>query len=104
MFPRFQPENLATNLKLVGEIEKLAHAKRCTVAQIAINWIVALGRRPGMPKIIPIPGAGSVERVRENATEIALSDAEMAEIDSILAEFPLVGTRYHPGGMALLDN
>ncbi len=104
MFPRFQPENLATNLKLVGRDREAGAREAVHRGPDRHQLDRGPRRRPGMPKIIPIPGAGSVERVRENATEIALSDAEMAEIDSILAEFPLVGTRYHPGGMALLDN
>ncbi len=85
------------------EVEKLAEQKGCTAAQIAINWVLALSRRPGMPKIIPIPGASSVERIRENAVEIDLTDEDMAAIDKIVSEFAPVGDRYHHHGMELLD-
>lgn len=101
--PRFHPDNLENNVKLLNEIEQLAKAKGCLTGQIAINWIVALSRRPGMPKIIPIPGTSSVERVKENSKEIYLSDEEMEAIDKILANFTVQGERYHEGGMALLD-
>lgn len=90
-------------MRLVAEVERLAAARNCTPAQVAINWLVALSRRPGMPKIIPIPGASSVDRVRENAREIELSDDDLARLDEILAQFPIVGDRYHKHGMALLD-
>lgn len=96
-FPRFQPEAFAVNLQLVGQVEALAAKKGCTPAQLAIAWCRALSRRPGMPTIIPIPGATTVERVEENATPVELTDGEMAEIDETLARFEVAGTRYPAG-------
>lgn len=93
-WPRFQPENFDVNLQLVAQVEELARKKGCTPAQLAINWTKALSRRPGMPVIIPIPGATTAERVRENAKEVELSDEEMQEIDATLAKFEVKGTRY----------
>jgi pyridoxine 4-dehydrogenase len=101
--PRFQGENFETNAKLGKEVEKLAREKACTPAQISIGWLLALSRRPGLPKIIPIPGTSKVERIRENAKEVELTDDDMAAIDKILAEFPVVGERYGEAAMALLD-
>ncbi len=46
-----------------------------------------------MPKIIPIPGTTSVARVAENSKIVELTDEDMADIDRILKEFPLVGDR-----------
>jgi pyridoxine 4-dehydrogenase len=103
MLPRFSPENFDANLKLVLEIENLAEKKKCTPAQIAINWIRALSKKPGMPTIIPIPGAAAPERVRENAKIIDLTDEDLQEIDAILASFTIVGDRYHKHGMEFLD-
>ncbi|KAL2133805.1 hypothetical protein VTI74DRAFT_1662 [Chaetomium olivicolor] len=102
-YPRFQPDAFEVNLRLVREVEKLAARKGCTPAQVAIGWVVALGRRPGMPKIIPIPGASTPERVRENAVEVELTDEDMAELDRILREFAPAGTRYPEHGMQALD-
>ncbi len=93
MLPRFQPGVFETNLRLVHEVEKLASKKGCTPGQIAINWLVTLGKRPNMPRIIPIPGATSAERVRENSTNVELNDDDMAAIDKLLKEFPLDGER-----------
>ncbi|KAJ8128168.1 hypothetical protein O1611_g5468 [Lasiodiplodia mahajangana] len=94
--PRFQPGgNFENNIKLVHEVEALAQKKGCTVAQLAISWVRALNRRPGMPTIIPIPGATTPERVRENAKVVELSDAEMDDIDKILAGFKPLGRRYN---------
>lgn len=95
--PRFQPGNFEVNLQLVEQVEKLAEKKGCTPAQLAINWVRCLSRRPGMPTIIPIPGATTAERVRENSKIIDLSDAEMHEIDETLARFEVKGGRYPDG-------
>lgn len=96
-FPRFQPENFAANLKLVEKVEQLARKKGCTPAQLAINWVKNLSKKPGMPVIIPIPGATTVERINENSVEIDLSEEDLAEIDAILATFQTVGGRYPDG-------
>ncbi|KAK3329658.1 NADP-dependent oxidoreductase domain-containing protein [Apodospora peruviana] len=103
MLPRFQPDAFEANLRLVKEVEKLAAKKGCTPGQISINWILAISRRPGMPRIIPIPGSTNIKRIRENAVEIELTEEDMAEIDGILKEFTPVGDRYHKSLMALLD-
>ncbi|KAI1198838.1 voltage-gated shaker-like K+ channel, subunit [Nemania serpens] len=94
-FPRFQPGNFEANLRLVEQVEEIAAAKSCTPAQLAINWTMAVSRRPGMPTIIPIPGATTVERVDENCKLVDLTDEEMARIDAVLATFTTAGERYN---------
>ncbi|KAK4042193.1 NADP-dependent oxidoreductase domain-containing protein [Parachaetomium inaequale] len=95
-FPRFSPENFPNNLELFNHVNALAQQKGCTPAQLALAWTRSLARRPGMPTIIPIPGSTSVSRVRENAVQVELTDAEMAAIDGILDKFEVKGERY-PG-------
>lgn len=102
--PRFQPPHLTANLALAMAVGELAKKKGCTPAQLAIGWIVALGRlRKGMPTIIPIPGTSSPERVLENARLIELDESGLKEIDDMLENFTPVGDRYPPQGMELLD-
>jgi pyridoxine 4-dehydrogenase len=93
-FPRFQKANFDKNVQLVEKVQEIANKKGCTPAQLAINWTRALSRRPGMPTIIPIPGATTAERMQENSKLIDILDEEMAEIDDILAQFPPAGGRY----------
>lgn len=102
-FPRFQPGNFEKNVDLVRTLEKLAAKKKCTPAQLAINWVLTLSKRPDMPVIIPIPGATTAARVEENSQVIELSEDEMKEIDGILASFDVVGDRYPPHGMQLVN-
>lgn len=94
MFPRFQPGNFEINMQLVQQVEEMATKKGCTPAQLAINWTRELSRRPGMPSIIPIPGATTITRVEENSKVIDLTDNEMAQIDATLARFTPAGSRY----------
>ncbi|EFQ28862.1 aldo/keto reductase [Colletotrichum graminicola] len=95
--PRFQPDTFSINIKLAEQVEELARKKGVTPAQLAIGWVMALSRRPGMPEIIPIPGATTAERVNENAKLVKLTDEEMSEIDATLAKFEVVGGRYPDG-------
>lgn len=94
MLPRFQEEALAANLKVFEEVKALAEKKNVTPAQIALEWVRTLSGQPGMPTIIPIPGATTSDRVIENTRDIGrLSQAEMEEIDSILEKNKVVGNR-----------
>jgi pyridoxine 4-dehydrogenase len=99
ILPRFQPGNFENNMKLVWELEKIAKKKKCTPAQLALGWVRSLSKREGMPEIIPIPGATTVEHVLENSVEVKLTQGEMDEIDSVLANCEVIGDRYHSFGM-----
>ncbi|CAJ2501075.1 Uu.00g039280.m01.CDS01 [Anthostomella pinea] len=93
MLPRLADDNIAANTKLVEAVKKWAAKKDCTPAQFAINWVATLSQRPGMPKIIPIPGAAHIDRVKENLREVELTDADMDEVDAFLVEFKPAGER-----------
>ncbi|KAL4810485.1 NADP-dependent oxidoreductase domain-containing protein [Aspergillus unguis] len=96
-FPRFREENFEKNLQLVKRVEEISARKGCTPAQLAISWTVALGRRLGTT-VVPIPGASTAARVRENARLVEVSDEDLALIDSVLEGFVPAGGRY-PDGM-----
>ncbi|KAI2466791.1 putative aldo/keto reductase [Annulohypoxylon bovei var. microspora] len=94
IFPRFSPENFDINMQLVKQVEELAEKKGVTPGQLAINWTRMVAKRPGMPTIIPIPGATTAARVEENSKLVDLTDEEMAQIDATLAKFTTAGERY----------
>ncbi|KKA27242.1 hypothetical protein TD95_003171 [Thielaviopsis punctulata] len=96
-FPRFSKEAFPINIQLADRLAEFAASKGCTPAQLAVGWVLAQAKKPGMPEIVVIPGATTAERVAENCTPVSLSDAELAEIDEILAKFEVVGGRYAPG-------
>lgn len=93
-FPRFSPENFETNLELVKQLEKIAEKKGCKPSQLAVAWTLAQSKRNGNPEIIPIPGATTSDRIKENSTIVKLTDEELEEIDAVLAKATVVGGRY----------
>ncbi|CAF9925525.1 MAG: Pyridoxine 4-dehydrogenase [Heterodermia speciosa] len=86
-YPRFQPQNLSQNVKLVEAVEQIAERKQVSLAQVAISWVYAQGA-------IPIPGSTKAERVEENCKLVELSEDELEELGGILEKFPVGGGRY----------
>ena len=93
-YPKFQDGVLQANMRLTEEVEKLARQKGCTVAQVAIAWVRGLSGRNGLGPIVPIPGATTEARVRENSKDVRLTETEMQEIDEVLKKNKAVGERY----------
>lgn len=93
--PRFHPDVFYKNLELVHELEKLAAKKKCTPGQIGIAWVKAQAGKPGLPNtIIPIPGATTDARVKENMVDVKLTEQDLKEIDEILKSTVIHGDRY----------
>ena len=95
-FPRFQPDVFGKNLELVREIEKIAEKKGCTTAQLALSWIKAQG-------VVPIAGARSIARLKENCVTIDLTAEDLEIVQSILKSFPVHGSRYPEKAMELVE-
>lgn len=76
--PRFQEGNFERNLSLLGPIEKVARAKNCTMAQVALAWLLARG-----DDLVPIPGTKRRDYLEQNvaaaAIELSDSDVQMLE-------------------------
>lgn len=102
-FPRFQPEHFSKNLDLVHELEKLAEKKGCTPAQLAVSWVRSLSETGGRGVIIPIPGATTAERVKENSKFVELTEDELKEIQDTLSKFEISGDRYGGPAAALMN-
>ena len=94
--PRFQPENLKKNLKIVAAVEALANEKKCTPAQLALAWCLAQG-----DDIVPIPGTKRASYLRENAgaADIHLSPDDLQRLNSTIPLHIASGERYPPLGM-----
>lgn len=98
--PRFQGENLQRNLALVERIEKIAAAKKCTAAQLALAWILAQG-----DDIVPIAGTKHRKYVDENigALGVTLSSQDLALINQELPSGITAGDRYRSAAMVFLN-
>ncbi len=97
--PRFSSGNVEHNLALVAALRRVADAKGCTVAQLAIAWVAAQG-----DDIVPLVGARTRERLAEAlpATELTLTDDDLAEIEKAVPPGTARGDRYPPAFMSTL--
>ena len=89
--PRFQPENLEKNLRIVQIVEQFAAAKHCTPGQLALAWCLAQGE-----DVIPIPGTKRIQYLRENvqAVDVSLTADDLRRISEALPKGIASGERY----------
>ena len=89
--PRFQGENFAKNLDVLGKIEELAKEKGVTPSQLALAWVMRQGQ-----DIVPIPGTRHVKYLEENAgaMNVELSEADLRRIDEVAPKGVAAGARY----------
>ncbi len=89
--PRFQEGNFEQNLSLLGPLRSIAADKGCTMAQVALAWLLAQG-----DDIVPIPGTKRRSYLEQNiaATEISLSPAEVASLSAAFPPNAASGLRY----------
>ncbi|WP_033320752.1 aldo/keto reductase [Streptomyces yerevanensis] len=95
--PRFSSGNVEHNLALVEALRRVAEAKGCTVAQLAIAWVAAQGE-----DIVPLVGARTRERLAEAlpAMELNLTADDLTEIEKAVPPGAARGDRYPSAFMA----
>ena len=95
--PRFQPGTYEKNLELLEEFANLAEETNCSMAQLALAWL--LHRRDD---IIPIPGTTSIEHMLENAgaSDVSVSYDVMTCLDALINQNTVHGSRYNPTAQA----
>ena len=98
--PRFEAVNYARNLQLLEQIEKVAEQQNCTLAQLAIAWVLGRGKH-----VVAIPGTTALSHLQENfaAAEITLSAAAFTDLDSIIQQNTVCGPRYNAATQAEID-
>ena len=99
-FPRFTPEALAANLPVVDLLKRFAEKTDATPAQIALAWLLA-----HKPFIVPIPGTRNIDHLTENlgALDVALTPADLQEIDSDFAKITVHGERMDEANMRIVE-
>jgi len=98
--PRFQGENLERNLAMIADFRALAEANGCTMAQLALAWVLGQG-----DNLIPIPGTKHVSYVEENAAaaDIDVSAEDLVRAGEIINANTVSGPRYAEAQMISLD-
>jgi aryl-alcohol dehydrogenase-like predicted oxidoreductase len=99
-YPRIAGHALQSNLKLAAAIKALAAEKGITPAQLALAWVLAQGE-----DMVPIPGTKRLRYLEDNwgALDVKLTAQELKKISTKLAEFQIIGERYAPEMMALVE-
>ncbi|WP_346317261.1 aldo/keto reductase [Chitinophaga sp. YIM B06452] len=98
--PRFQQEAFEQNLRIVNALEEVANSKSCTLAQLALAWLLAQG-----DDVVPIPGTKRRKYLQENggAVDVKLSNDDLNTINSLMAGYQISGERYSEGSMKLVN-
>ncbi len=98
-FPRFQGEDFRRNLDLVDRLKEVADAKGCTLAQLALAWVLARG-----DDVIPIAGTKHRSYLDENvgALGVDLTREDLEGLDEIAPPGAAAGDRYHAAAMTKL--
>ena len=98
--PRFGEEALQANLQLANAVKEFASKKGCTPAQLALAWVFAQGG-----DLVPIPGTKRVRYLEDNmgALAVRLTTGDLKEINERCAQIDVVGERYAPSMMAMVN-
>lgn len=77
--PAFSRRNYQNVRRVLEVVEKVAKAHSALTSQIALAWVIS------HPNVIAIPGAKSVEQVRQNAAavDIQLTLSEIADLTEV---------------------
>ncbi|MGE5220021.1 MAG: aldo/keto reductase [Chloroflexota bacterium] len=90
--PRFHEKNFQHNTNLLKQLQAMADAKGCTVAQLALAWILHQG-----DFFVPIPGTYKIPHLESNAAaaDLVLNREELAALDLIFPrQGAVAGTRH----------
>ena len=98
--PRFQSEHFPRNLRLLDGLAAVAARQGCTMAQLALAWVLARG-----PHIVPIPGTTRLDHLREDAgaAAVRLDAATMQELDALVNPATVSGPRYNANVQREID-
>jgi aryl-alcohol dehydrogenase-like predicted oxidoreductase len=89
--PRFSEENYPRNLAYIERFKSYANQRGLSPATLANAWVLHRA-----PHVIPIPGTRTAEHLAESAvaSQVVLTAADMAEIETILPAGFAHGNRY----------
>ena len=90
--PRFTPEAIRANTRIVNLLQDFGRTRGMTSAQVALGWLLQKA-----PWIVPIPGTTKLAHLEENlhTLEFACSPSEWQKLEHSVAAIPIVGNRYN---------
>ena len=90
-WPRFQPEAIKSNIRIVEALNEFGKTRGMTSSQICLAWMLAK-----YPFIVPLPGTTKLSHLEEDlrAADFTFTAAEINEIESKIEKIGVVGDRY----------
>lgn len=98
--PRFEPDAFKKNTALLIPFAEIAEENNCSMAQLAIAWLLH------RDKDVPIPGTKHIEFMKENAgaANVELSTETVTKLNDLINESTVTGARYDASRMASADS
>jgi aryl-alcohol dehydrogenase-like predicted oxidoreductase len=98
--PRFQAPHFAKNLGLLDGFSQLARENDCTMAQLALAWLLAKA-----PHVIPTPATTRLDHLAENAgaAEVRLLPDAMQRMEALINPATVSGPRYNAAQLPEID-
>jgi aryl-alcohol dehydrogenase-like predicted oxidoreductase len=98
--PRFASGNNAVNLELLTPYAALAQEAQCSMAQLALAWVLTRGGH-----VVAIPGTTSMAHLDENvaAGKVELSSGIARRVDALINQRSVVGDRYNATVQSEID-
>lgn len=90
--PRFTPEAMRANYRIVNVLQRFGRERGMTAAQLALGWLLQKE-----PWIVPIPGTTKLSHLEENlrSAEFNLTADEWKQLEDAVAAIPVTGDRYN---------
>lgn len=90
--PRFQPEVMRSNSRIVNVLRSFGRTRGMTSAQVALGWLLQKA-----PWIVPIPGTTKLSHLEENLRtfDFNVSPEEWRELETAVSAIPVIGDRYN---------
>lgn len=90
--PRFQPDAIRANTRIVNALQQWGRTRGMTSSQVALGWLLHKA-----PWIVPIPGTTKESHLIENLHTPAfnVSDSDWVALETAVAAIPVVGDRYN---------
>jgi aryl-alcohol dehydrogenase-like predicted oxidoreductase len=98
--PRFEAATYERNLTLLDGFEAAARAAGCTMAQLALAWLLAQGEH-----IVALPGTTKLDHLAENlaAASLVVPGSALAQAGAIINESSVHGPRYNAASQTEVD-
>lgn len=90
--PRFQPEAMRANTRIVNVLQDFGRTRGMTSSQVALGWLLQKA-----PWIVPIPGTTKLSHLEENlhALDFNVKPEEWKGLEAAVAAIPVIGDRYN---------